>query len=125
MSLVITTHYMDEAEQLCDRLVIMDQGVVVDRGTPAELIERHCPREVVEARFVTRADQEIVAAKLAGEGGWVESLADRLLIYTDHGDDTASALNSSSTATPTSVLIRRAGLEDVFLKITGRTLEEG
>ena len=125
VSLVITTHYMDEAEQLCDRLVIMDQGVIVDRGTPAELIERHCPREVVEARFVTRADQEIVAAKLAGEGGWVESLADRLLIYTDHGDDTASALNSSSTATPTSVLIRRAGLEDVFLKITGRTLEEG
>ena len=124
VSLVITTHYMDEAEQLCDRLVIMDHGVIVDRGAPGELIERHCPREVVEARFVSRDDQDAVASQLTSEGGWVESLADRLLIYTDHGDDTATALHGSPTATPTSVLIRRAGLEDVFLKITGRTLEE-
>lgn len=124
VSLVITTHYMDEAEQLCDRLVVMDHGVIVDRGAPAELIERHCPREVVEARFSTREDQDAVAAQLASEGGWVESLADRLLIYTDLGDDTASALHGSPTAAPSSVLIRRAGLEDVFLKITGRTLEE-
>ena len=124
VSLIITTHYMDEAEQLCDRLVIMDRGVIVDRGAPSELIERHCPREVVEARYAARADQDTVAAQLASDGTWVESLADRLLVYTDHGDDTASALHGSPTATPTSVLVRRAGLEDVFLKITGRTLEE-
>lgn len=124
VSLIITTHYMDEAEQLCDRLVIMDRGVIVDRGAPSELIERHCPREVVEARYAARADQDAVAAQLASDGTWVESLADRLLVYTDHGDDTASALHGSPIATPTSVLIRRAGLEDVFLKITGRTLEE-
>ena len=124
VSLIITTHYMDEAEQLCDRLVIMDRGVIVDRGAPSELIERHCPREVVEVRYAARADQEAMAAQLASDGTWVESLADRLLVYTDHGDDMASALHGSPIATPTSVLIRRAGLEDVFLKITGRTLEE-
>ncbi|MEM7285452.1 MAG: ABC transporter ATP-binding protein [Actinomycetota bacterium] len=124
VSLVITTHYMDEAEQLCDRLVIMDRGVIVDCGAPNELIDRHCPREVVEARFADSDDQTAVAARLTSEGGWVESLADRLLIYTDHGDDTASALHAAPGAVPSSVLIRRAGLEDVFLKITGRTLEE-
>ena len=124
VSLVITTHYMDEAEQLCDRLVIMDRGRIVDRGSPAELVSRHCPREVVEARYVSRTDHEAVAGRLAAEGAWVESLADRLLVYTDHGDDTAASLHGPEVPAPASVLIRRAGLEDVFLKITGRTLEE-
>lgn len=125
VSLVITTHYMDEAEQLCDRLVVMDRGTIVDRGSPSELIERHCPREVVEARYRTPAEQAMVADQVATADHWVESLPDRLLVYADDGDAITSSLHTDHLPEPTSVLIRRSGLEDVFLKITGRTLEEG
>ncbi|MEL7208264.1 MAG: ABC transporter ATP-binding protein [Actinomycetota bacterium] len=124
VSLLLTTHYMDEAEQLCDRLVIMDKGVIVDEGSPSALIERHCPREVVELRF--RTDEEQVAATAAGAelGLRVESLRDRLLVYTDDGDAVVPKLEGAPGAVR-SVLVRRATLEDVFLTLTGRSLDEG
>lgn len=122
VSLVITTHYMDEAEQLCDRLVVMDRGRIVDEGAPAELIARHCPREVVEARFESPDDQAAAAAALSGRFR-VESLTDRLIVATDDGDALVVELHGLARA-PLSVLVRRSGLEDVFLHLTGRTLDE-
>ncbi len=120
VSLVLTTHYMDEAEQLCDRLVIMDRGRIVDEGSPPELIARHCPREVVELRFDDRATHDHVAGELAGAGLRVESLTDRLIVYTDD----AEALLAERALGATSQLVRRSTLEDVFLTLTGRSLSE-
>jgi len=117
-TLLITTHYMDEAEQLCDRLVIMDQGRIVDEGAPHQLIERHSTREVVEVRGM--ADSDTV---LAGIGERIEVLADRTLVYADDGDGAAAAVHALDLDS-TAVLVRRAGLEDVFLRLTGRTLVE-
>jgi lipooligosaccharide transport system ATP-binding protein len=122
VSLVITTHYMDEAEQLCDRLVVMDKGRIVDEGAPSELINRHCPRDVVEARFTSPVDQASVAEALASRFE-VESLTDRLVIATEDGDTLVSELRGDPSA-PTSIMVRRATLEDVFLRLTGRSLDE-
>ncbi|MDH4170161.1 MAG: ABC transporter ATP-binding protein [Acidimicrobiia bacterium] len=124
VTLVITTHYMDEAEQLCDRLVVMDDGRIVDEGSPRQLIERHCTREVVEARYRSVAEQALVVSRLEGTGVHIESLADRLLVYADDGDSVSSLLGAHDPVAPTSTLVRRATLEDVFLTLTGRTLEE-
>ena len=124
VTLVLTTHYMDEAEQLCDRLVVMDNGRIVDHGSPAELIERHCTSEVVEARYVDPAQQHQVAIRLEARGARIESLGDRLLLYTDHGEADSAVLTTDAGVHPTSLLVRRSTLEDVFLTITGRTLEE-
>jgi lipooligosaccharide transport system ATP-binding protein len=130
VTLVLTTHYMEEAEQLCDRLVIMDQGRIAAEGSPRSLIERYSTREVVELRYVTPEAQEAaidrVSALVEGNGAErVESLADRLLIYTDHGDATAARLGQADvTLQPAAVLVRRSSLEDVFLRLTGRTLED-
>lgn len=120
---VLTTHYMDEAEQLCDRLVVMDGGRVVDEGSPRELIERHVAREIVEVRM--RRDDDLIAAsaQLRRQFGEVEELADRLVVSVDDGDAAAHSIRQSDLATE-SVLVRRASLEDVFLKLTGRTLED-
>jgi len=118
VTLVLTTHYMDEAEQLCDRLVVMDHGRIVAEGSPRELIERYSTREVVEVRF-DDARPELPA--LAGLGERFEELPDRLLIYTADGDATAAAL-AERDLPPHSTLIRRSTLEDVFLHLTGRTL---
>jgi lipooligosaccharide transport system ATP-binding protein len=122
---VLTTHYMDEAEQLCDRLVIMDRGLIVAEGSPRALIERYSTREVVELRFPTPelqdAGQGTVAAANVGER--VEPLPDRLLVYTDDGDETVRRLGELDL-TYESVLARRSSLEDVFLELTGRTLED-
>jgi lipooligosaccharide transport system ATP-binding protein len=122
VTLVLTTHYMDEAEQLCDRLVVMDGGRIVAEGSPRSLIAEHTTREVLELRFAT---DELAgyAGKLAGVGDRVEVLPDRILVYTDDGDAAAVAVHQRDLA-PTSVLVRRASLEDVFLTLTGRTLVE-
>ena len=120
VTLVLTTHYMDEAEQLCDRLVVMDRGRIVAEGSPRELIARHVEREVVELRFAA-GTQDGAVARLAGVGDRIEELADRILIGTADGDATVGAVNERGVQ-PESVLIRRSTLEDVFLSITGRTL---
>ncbi|MFF4876137.1 ABC transporter ATP-binding protein [Micromonospora sp. NPDC000668] len=120
VTLVLTTHYMDEAEQLCDRLVVMDGGRIVAEGSPRALIEQHSTREVVELRFAAES-QEPFAGKLDGLGERVEVLPDRILLYVADGD-AAVAEVSALGLSPANVLVRRSGLEDVFLHLTGRTL---
>jgi lipooligosaccharide transport system ATP-binding protein len=125
VTLILTTHYMDEAEQLCDRLVVMDKGKIAAEGSPLELIRRYSTREVVELRFREEKRPEEVAAELAaqvdGLARRLEALPDRLLMYTDDGDATASRVHDLGLQ-PDSVLVRRSTLEDVFLHLTGRTL---
>ncbi len=123
VTLVITTHYMDEAEQLCDRLVVMDGGCIVDEGSPRQLIERHVRREVVELRFLVEADKAAAAVLVESLSDHVEVLADRLLLAADDGDATAAAVHAAGVRAD-AVLVRRASLEDVFLRLTGRTLED-
>jgi len=120
VTLVLTTHYMDEAEQLCDRLVVMDGGRIVAEGSPRALIERYSTREVVELRFTTD-DQAAYADKLAGLGERLEVLPDRILLYVGDGDGAAAEVQRRALH-PASVLVRRSSLEDVFLHLTGRTL---
>jgi lipooligosaccharide transport system ATP-binding protein len=120
VTLVLTTHYMDEAEQLCDRLVVMDGGRIVAEGSPRALIERHATREVVELRFAAES-QEAFAGKLDGLGERVEVLPDRVLLYVSDGDAAVAEVGALGLQ-PANVLIRRSSLEDVFLHLTGRTL---
>jgi lipooligosaccharide transport system ATP-binding protein len=120
VTLVLTTHYMDEAEQLCDRLVVMDGGRIVAQGSPRGLIAEHSTREVVELRFNTD-NQEAYAEKLAGLGSRLEVLPDRILLYVHDGDQAAAEVQRRSLS-PAGMLVRRSGLEDVFLHLTGRTL---
>jgi lipooligosaccharide transport system ATP-binding protein len=115
---VLTTHYMDEAEQLCDRLVVMDRAKIVAEGSPRELIAQYVQREVVELRFVGDVSAD---GKLDGIGERIEVLADRVLIGTDDGDAAAHAIHQLGMPIE-SVLVRRSTLEDVFLTLTGRTL---
>ena len=119
---VITTHFMDEAEQLCDRLVVMDGGMIVAEGSPQGLIAEHIRREVLEVRFGYGRNIEMMPA-VDGVGDRIEVLPDRLLIYTDDGDASLSELHRRQVV-PESALVRRSSLEDVFLKLTGRTLVE-
>jgi lipooligosaccharide transport system ATP-binding protein len=119
-TLILTTHYMDEAEQLCDRLVVMDKGRIAAEGAPRELIERYATREVVELRFPL-GEQEQAAEKLGGLGQRVELLPDRLLVYADDGDGVLAAARERGLE-PLTALVRRSTLEDVFLHLTGRTL---
>jgi lipooligosaccharide transport system ATP-binding protein len=120
VTLVLTTHYMDEAEQLCDRLVVMDNGKIVAEGSPRQLIEQHSTREVVELRFGEEALDSFVG-KLDGVGERIELLPDRILLYAPDGDAALAAVHDRHL-TPSSVLVRRSTLEDVFLHLTGRTL---
>ncbi|NHA67805.1 ABC transporter ATP-binding protein [Phycicoccus flavus] len=120
VTLIITTHYMDEAEQLCDRLVVMDHGRIVAEGSPRALIETHSTREVVELRFAVD-EQERHLDALDGVGERVEVLPDRLLVYADDGDAALAELGGRGVH-PLSSLVRRSTLEDVFLTLTGRTL---
>ncbi|MEU4530200.1 ABC transporter ATP-binding protein [Micromonospora ureilytica] len=120
VTLVLTTHYMDEAEQLCDRLVVMDGGRIVAEGSPRALIEQHSTREVVELRFAAES-QEPFAGKLDGLGERVEVLPDRVLLYVPDGDAAVAEVTALGLQ-PANVLVRRSGLEDVFLHLTGRTL---
>ena len=123
VTLVLTTHYMDEAEQLCDRLVIMDDGRIVAEGSPRALITAHATREVVEVRFDTAEDRAVAEPVLRGIVERVEMLADRIILYTDDGDATAAKVGESG-APHAAVLVRRGSLEDVFLILTGRSLED-
>jgi lipooligosaccharide transport system ATP-binding protein len=116
---VLTTHYMDEAEQLCDRLVVMDQAKIVAEGSPRELIQHYTQREVVELRFADGAPE--LDGRLKELGERIEVLADRVLIGTDDGDATAHEVHERGLPVE-SVLVRRSTLEDVFLTLTGRTL---
>jgi lipooligosaccharide transport system ATP-binding protein len=120
VTLVITTHYMDEAEQLCDRLVVMDKGRFAAEGTPRQLIDQHSTKEVVELRFRPGA-HEGVAPELADLAERYEILPDRILLYTDDGDAALAAVQTKGFR-PESALVRRSTLEDVFLRLTGRTL---
>ncbi|HXX88707.1 MAG TPA: ABC transporter ATP-binding protein [Acidimicrobiales bacterium] len=117
---VITTHYMDEAEQLCDRLVVMDHGRFAAHGTPKQLIDRYSTKEVVELRFRS-GEHESTARDLHGITDRVEVLPDRLLLYTADGDGTLAEVHRRGFR-PESALVRRSTLEDVFLRLTGRTL---
>jgi lipooligosaccharide transport system ATP-binding protein len=120
VTLVLTTHYMDEAEQLCDRLVVMDRGKIVAEGSPRELIAAHSSREVLEVRLAD-ADPPDLAALLGDVASRVEDLPDRVLVYTDDGERAAEVLHDRGVR-PVATLVRRSTLEDVFLRLTGRTL---
>jgi lipooligosaccharide transport system ATP-binding protein len=123
VTLVLTTHYMDEAEQLCDRLVVMDAGKIAAGGSPRELIERYSTPEVLELRF-DPSDHQQAAEKLAGVPVQrQEVLADRVLLYVDDGDSTLAAVRAEGVE-PLTSLVRRSTLEDVFLRLTGRQLGE-
>ncbi len=117
---VLTTHYMDEAEQLCDRLVVMDQGRIVAEGSPRSLIEQYSTREVLELRFAAGSNEEN-SLKLGGIGERLELLPDRVLVYA-HDGEAALAEAHARGLQPESALVRRASLEDVFLQLTGRSL---
>jgi lipooligosaccharide transport system ATP-binding protein len=118
VTLVITTHYMDEAEQLCDRLVVMDKGRIAAHGSPAELIQRYSTKEVLELRFL---GGDAPMERLAGIAKRVEVLPDRVLLYSSDGDHALEEVESRGIA-PVGSLVRRSTLEDVFLSLTGRTL---
>ena len=118
-TLVLTTHYMDEAEQLCDRLVIMNNGKIAEEGHPLELIRRLSTREVVELRFGGEPP-DVDAGAFNGQVARIEVLPERLLLYTDDGDALVPVAHEKLH--PQSVLVRRSTLEDVFLRLTGRTL---
>src|SRR3990170_4838776 len=120
VTLVLTTHYMDEAEQLCDRLVVMDKARIVAEGSPRKLIEQYSTREVTELRFAPGI-AETLDGQLDGLAQRVEHLPDRILLYTDDGEAAAIAVNQRGL-NPDTVLVRRSSLEDVFLRLTGRSL---
>jgi lipooligosaccharide transport system ATP-binding protein len=124
VTLVLTTHYMDEAEQLCDRLVVMDKGLIVAEGSPLELIREHSTREVAELRFGVAEEGDThapLAEQVADLGERVEVLPDRLLVYSDDGDEVVAKVHERGLR-PVATLVRRSSLEDVFLRLTGRTL---
>jgi lipooligosaccharide transport system ATP-binding protein len=121
-TLVLTTHYMDEAEQLCDRLVVVDKGTIMAQGSPAELIRQYSSREVLEVRFGSDRNAA-VAETLAGAGERVEVLPDRILIYSSNGEAELVKITEAGLD-PITSLVRRSSLEDVFLRLTGRTLIE-
>jgi lipooligosaccharide transport system ATP-binding protein len=122
VTLALTTHYMDEAEQLCDRLVVMDKARIVAEGSPRELIARYSTREVLELRFAPD-DEQSLDGKLDGLADRIERLPDRVLLYTTDGE-AASVEAHRRGLQPESALVRRSTLEDVFLRLTGRSLIE-
>ncbi len=122
VTLVLTTHYMDEAEQLCDRLVVMDKAKIVAEGSPRSLIEQYSTREVTELRFAPGV-QETLDGQLDGLAERIERLPDRVLLYADDGEAAVAAAHARGLQ-PETVLVRRSSLEDVFLRLTGRSLVE-
>ncbi len=121
-TLLLTTHYMDEAEQLCDRLVVVDHGRIMAEGSPASLIREYSTREVLEVRFGSDRNAD-AAATLAGLGDRLEVLPDRVLVYA-HDGEAALAEVVARGLQPITSLVRRSSLEDVFLRLTGRSLVE-
>jgi lipooligosaccharide transport system ATP-binding protein len=122
VTLIITTHYMDEAEQLCDRLVVMDRGGIAVEGSPADLIARYSTKEVVELRFPPGTDTAVLAEeRLTGLAERVEAMPDRVLLYAADGEAVLGEVHMRGLD-PVSSLVRRSTLEDVFLHLTGRTL---
>jgi lipooligosaccharide transport system ATP-binding protein len=122
VTLILTTHYMDEAEQLCDRLVIMDGGRIVAEGSPRALIERHVTREVLELRFAP-GDQAAAVGHTEGIAERIDVLPDRLLCFANDGEHALNAVHERGLR-PVATLVRRSSLEDVFLTLTGRSLIE-
>jgi lipooligosaccharide transport system ATP-binding protein len=122
VTLVLTTHYMDEAEQLCDRLVVMDRARIVAEGSPQQLIARFSTKEVAEFRFAPEI-QETLDGQFEGLAERVERLPDRVLLYADDGEGVVLAARERGLH-PETVLVRRSTLEDVFLRLTGRSLIE-
>jgi lipooligosaccharide transport system ATP-binding protein len=120
VTLVLTTHYMDEAEQLCDRIVVMDKGRIMAEGSPAELIKKYSSKEVLEVRFGSKGNAA-AAKKLEKVGDRLEVLPDRILVYTDNGEKALERVTKLGL-NPVTSLVRRSSLEDVFLRLTGRTL---
>ncbi|MBO0832075.1 MAG: ABC transporter ATP-binding protein [Actinobacteria bacterium] len=124
VTLVLTTHYMDEAEQLCDRLVVMDGGKIAADGSPRDLIDRFSSREVLELRFASSEHQHAAQVVSGAKADRIEVLADRILLYVTDGDAVLTQVRSMGLEPQTS-LVRRSTLEDVFLRLTGRRLEDG
>ena len=122
VTLVITTHYMDEAEQLCDRLIVMDKGKIMAEGSPAALIKEYSSKEVVEVRFGTDKNEQF-APQLEELADRIEVLPDRILLYTEKGEELLTKIVDAGLHPMTS-LVRRSSLEDVFLRLTGRSLVE-
>ncbi|MEN9292906.1 MAG: hypothetical protein RL288_702 [Actinomycetota bacterium] len=122
VTLVITTHFMDEAEQLCDRLVVMDKGKIMAEGSPLELIKQYSTKEVLEVRFGSDRNKE-VAPILRDMCSRIEELPDRILMYVEDGEALLEAITAKKLH-PTTSLVRRSSLEDVFLRLTGRSLIE-
>ena len=122
VTLVITTHYMDEAEQLCDRLIVMDKGKIMAEGSPAALIKEYSSKEVVEVRFGTDKNEQF-APQLEKLADRIEVLPDRILLYTEKGEELLTRIVDAGLDPMTS-LVRRSSLEDVFLRLTGRSLVE-
>ncbi|MDQ0259399.1 ABC transporter ATP-binding protein [Sinomonas atrocyanea] len=120
VTLVLTTHYMDEAEQLCDRLIVVDKGRIMAEGSPAALIREHSSREVLEVRFGAERNAAVVG-QLEGVGERVEALPDRVLVYAADGERALELIRGRGLH-PLTSLVRRASLEDVFLRLTGRSL---
>ncbi|WP_169079547.1 ABC transporter ATP-binding protein [Microcella alkalica] len=121
-TLVLTTHYMDEAEQLCDRLVVVDKGRIMAEGSPAALIREYSSREVLEVRFGSDKNAE-AAERLQGIGDRLEVLPDRILVYSENGEAELERITQLGLE-PITSLVRRSSLEDVFLRLTGRSLIE-
>jgi lipooligosaccharide transport system ATP-binding protein len=121
-TLILTTHYMDEAEQLCDRLIVVDKGQIMAEGSPAALIKQYSSKEVLEVRYGSENNPK-VAKKIQGIGERQELLPDRILIYSDNGERDLAAITALGHH-PTTSLVRRSSLEDVFLRLTGRSLVE-
>lgn len=122
VTLIITTHFMDEAEQLCDRLVVMDKGKIMAEGSPAQLIKKYSTKEVLEVRFGSDKNKEVapILHKLCKK---IEELPDRILMYVDDGEALLEKI-AAKKLHPTTSLVRRSSLEDVFLRLTGRSLIE-
>ena len=120
VTLLITTHFMDEAEQLCDRLVVMDKGSIMAEGSPAQLIKDFSTKEVLEVRFGSERNSQM-ADELRQLCDRIEELPDRILMYTEDGEELLERVYKKDFHPKTS-LVRRSSLEDVFLRLTGRTL---